>query len=72
MFWILPRFGKIGVRILQHRVLIAMPKLFLEANIARDFMVLGFRGPFRRILIVGAVFHESTSDNNSDETSLVL
>jgi hypothetical protein len=72
MFWILPRFGKIGVRILQHRILIAMPKLFLEANIARDFMVLGFRGPFRRILIVGAVFHESTSDNNSDETSLVL
>jgi hypothetical protein len=35
-------------------------------------MVLGFRGPFRRILIVGTVFHDSTSDNNSDETSLVL
>jgi hypothetical protein len=35
-------------------------------------VILGFRGAFRRILIVGAVFHESTSNNNSDETSLVL
>jgi hypothetical protein len=49
-----------------------MPKLFLKADIARDFVVLGLHGPFRGILIVGAVFHDSTSNNNSDENSLVL
>ena len=47
MFWILPRFGKIGVRILQHWILIAMTKLFLQTGIARDLSVLSFRGAFR-------------------------
>lgn len=55
MFGILPRFGKIGVCILQHRVLIAMPKLFLQAHIPRILVVLSFRGTLRRVLIGRAV-----------------
>ena len=51
MFGILPGFGKIGVRILQHRVLIAMPKLFLQANIPRILVILSFRGALRCVLI---------------------
>lgn len=33
MFWIHPWLGKIGVRILDQRILVAMPKLFLQADI---------------------------------------
>ena len=55
MFGIIPRFGKIGVCILQIWVLIAMPKLLLQADIARIFVVLSLSGTFRRILI-GSVF----------------
>ncbi len=72
MFGILPRFGKIGVRILQHGVLIAMPKLFLQTDITGDLVVLGFRGTLRGILIGRAVWHDSTSYNNSYKNSLVL
>jgi hypothetical protein len=72
MLWILPGLGKIGVRILQHRVLVSMPELFLEADIAWDLVILSLRGPLRCVLIVGAIDHDSTSNNNSGENSLVL
>jgi len=57
MFWILPRFGKIGVCILQHWILVAMAKLPLQAHIPRIFVVLSFGGTLRRILIGRAVRH---------------
>jgi len=51
MFWILPRFGKIGVCILQHRILISVPKLFLLAHIPRILVVLSFCGALRGVLV---------------------
>ena len=38
-----------------------MPKLFLQPDIPRDLVVLGLSRPFRGILIVRAIFHDSTS-----------
>jgi hypothetical protein len=57
MLWILPRFGKIGVGILQHRVLIAVPKLLLQAEIAITGMLLSLGSTLRRILIARVVWH---------------
>src|SRR6266567_1148405 len=64
MFWILPRFWKIGVRIFQHRILIAMSKLSLQSDVTGDRVVLGFDGALRRILIARTLRHHSTSYNN--------
>ncbi len=57
MFRILPRFGKIGVGIFENRVLIAMPNLFLQANVAGALVILGLGGAFCRILIACAIQH---------------
>jgi hypothetical protein len=63
MFGILPGLGKIRVRILQHRILIAMPKLFLQSDIPRRFVVLSFGGALRSVLI-DFMCHDETSRNN--------
>jgi hypothetical protein len=67
MFWILPRFGKIGVRIFQQRVLIAMPQLFLHAGIPFFLMILSLGGALPSILILRIVWHQSTSWYRSDK-----
>ncbi len=61
MFWILPGLGKIRIRVLQHGILIAMPELFLQSNIPRNLVILGFRGALRCVLIVRAIWHDETS-----------
>jgi len=61
MFWILSGLRKIRICILQHRVLIAMPELLLQADVAFAFMVLSFCGALRSILIVRAIWHDETS-----------
>jgi hypothetical protein len=65
VFWAFPRFGKIGIRIFQDGILIAMPKLLLQAGVPRVFVILSFRGTLPRILIARAMWHASTSGNNS-------
>ncbi len=51
MFRILTRLRKIGIRILQHRILIAMPQLFLHPNISGNRVIFDFNGPLGDILI---------------------
>jgi hypothetical protein len=55
MFWTLPRLGEIGIRIFQHRFLVAMPKLILQSGVPRRLVIVGFYDTFRRILIGSAV-----------------
>jgi len=57
MFGILPRLGKIGVRVFQHWVLIAMPKLFLHAGISWILVILSLCGTLRGVLIARAICH---------------
>jgi hypothetical protein len=52
MFWILPRFRKIGVRSLDQRVLVAMPKLLREPKISVVMMFIDFDRAFGTIGIV--------------------
>jgi hypothetical protein len=61
MFWTLPRLGEIGIRIFQHRFLVAMPKLILQSGVPRRLVIVGFYDTFRRILVGSAVWHDSTS-----------
>ena len=46
-----PGFREVRVRILQHRILIAMPELLLQANVSGSLVIFGFRGALRGILI---------------------
>jgi hypothetical protein len=55
VLWTLPRLGEIGVRIFQHGLLVAMPKLILQCGVSRRLMIVGFYDTFRRILIGSAV-----------------
>jgi hypothetical protein len=50
VFRTLPRLRKVGVGILQHRILVAMAELVLQTRIAGRIMI-GFRGAFGRILV---------------------
>ena len=70
MFGIVPRFGKIGVCIFQNRVLIAVPKLFLQTHIPGFLVVLTFSGTLRRILIGRAMWHLETSIVYEDSLAL--
>ena len=49
-----------------------MAQLFLQPNITGDFVVLGFAGTLRRILISRAIWHDSTSCNKSYRTNVAL
>jgi len=51
MFRILPGLRKIGIGILQHRILIAMPQLFLHPNIPGSRVLFAFHGTLGAILI---------------------
>jgi len=61
MFWILPRFGKIGVCIFQYRILVAMAQLFLHAGVSLFCMILSFGCALRGILIFSILEHPVTS-----------
>ena len=61
VFRILAGLGKIGIRVLQHRILITMPQLFLQADVPCTVMILRLYRAFRQILVEFFVCHESTS-----------
>jgi hypothetical protein len=63
MLRILSRLWKIGVRILQHGILIAVPKLSLHADVPGAIMILGLNRALRQILIDFILRHDSTSSN---------
>ena len=63
MLGILPGLRKIGIRILQHGILITMSKLFLQADVPWDLVILRFCGALRSVL-VKSVWHDSTSYMN--------
>jgi len=63
MFGVLPGLREIRVRVLQHRVLIAMTKLFLQSDIPRHLVVLSFGGALRSVLI-DFMWHDETSRNS--------
>ena len=44
MLWVLPRFGKIRVRIFDQRILVAMPQLLLQAIVPGTFAIVSFDG----------------------------
>jgi hypothetical protein len=48
-----PRLWKIRIGTFHQRVLIAMPKLFFQTNIAVVIMIFGFDRAFRPVGIVG-------------------
>jgi hypothetical protein len=58
---ILSWLGKIRICTFQDRVLIAVPKLFLQANVTLALVIFGFHGAFGNILIRFPFNHESTS-----------
>ena len=49
---------KIRVRILQHRVLIAVPELLLHPNIPGNIVVFGLNRTLRRILVEMILWHD--------------
>ena len=61
MLRVLAGLGKIGVRVLQHRILIAMPQLFLQANVSCNLMILRLDRAFRQILVNFFLRHICTS-----------
>ena len=63
MFGVLPGLGKIRVCVFQHRILIAMTKLFLQSDIPRHLVVLSFGGALRSVLI-DFMWHDETSRNS--------
>jgi len=67
MLGILAGFRKIGICILQHGILIAMPELFLQADIPWHLVIFRFCGTLRGILIE-SVWHDSTSYMKGRET----
>src|SRR5579862_7574135 len=52
VLWILSRLRKVRVRTLHTRVLIAMPKLFFQANIAVVMMLFDFDRAFGTVRII--------------------
>lgn len=61
MLRVVARFGEIRVCVLQHRVLIAMAQLFLQADVPRHFMILRFHRALCQILVNFPLLHECTS-----------
>ncbi len=61
MFWTLPRFREIGIRVLQHRFLIAMPELVLQTAISWRLVIISFYGTFCCVLIWFVAGHDFTS-----------
>lgn len=52
---------EIRVCVFQHRILIAMPKLFLQSDVPRNFMILGLHRALRQILVNFPLLHQCTS-----------
>jgi len=67
MLRILSQLGEIGICIFQHRVLIAMAQLSLQAIIAGNVMVFSFGGTLRKILIRFVLSHDSAFTIKSGE-----
>ena len=59
MLGVLAGLREIRVRTLDHRILISMSELQLQANIPRNFMILGFGRALRCILVNLILCHES-------------
>lgn len=55
VFGIFAGLWEVSIRILQHRVLIPMAKLLLQADVALAFVILCFLGTLCRILIGSAL-----------------
>jgi hypothetical protein len=72
VFGILARLRKIGIRILQHWVLVAVAQLVLEASVARSLMIFGFFGALTGILIGMVLVHHSTSRDEFGEFRLLV
>ena len=67
MLRILPRLGEVAIRILQHRVLIAMAKLLLHPDVSGGRMIFGFRCTLACILIDRIVRHDCTSRTHQEQ-----
>jgi hypothetical protein len=63
VFGILAGLGEIGIRILQHGILIPVSELLLQANISRNLMILCFHCALPGVLVNLDLSHESTSYN---------
>lgn len=59
MLGVLAGLREICVRTLDHRILISMSELQLQAKIPRNFMILGFCRALRCILVNLILCHES-------------
>jgi hypothetical protein len=68
VFRILPGLGKIRVCIFQHRILVAMPKLFLQSDVPRFLVILSFGSALGGVLIVRVIWHDETSYDNEAAT----
>ena len=60
MFGILAWLRKICVSGLEHRILIPMSELALQAQIAGNLMIFGFHCALHEVLIQFSLWHEST------------
>ena len=58
MFGVLPGLGEIRIRLFQHRVLIAMPELFLQTDVSGNLVILGLSGAFGCILVDYLMGHD--------------
>ncbi len=65
MFRTLAGFGKIAIGVFQHRVLIAMSELVLEAGVSWAIMIGSFCCTLARILI-WCIWHDSNSVSGSN------
>jgi hypothetical protein len=61
MLRIQPRLREIRIGSFDQRVLIAMPKLFLKADISLWLIVFRFARPFLRVLVDSDFRHDSSS-----------
>ena len=60
MLRILSGLREVRICILEHRILVSMPKLFLQSNIAGSFVIFCFGRTLRSILVRLILYHEST------------
>jgi hypothetical protein len=61
MFWVLTGFGKISISAFDQRILIPMPKLLLQTDVAWDLVIFGFSCALRSVLVIRGLYHSSTS-----------
>ena len=69
MLGVLAGLREIGISTFDHWILIPMPELLLQTNVAWDLVIFGFSRALRSILIVRGLYHDSTS---YDDRGLVL